>query len=250
MSNRHKNAPKRPRGTGYPDPTKDRTAHLKAQGVPQMTKHSLGLLSRAELSDDEFTAALAAMHRESDRAAAIMGAAFVEDGLDVVIGAMLANREDQAALFHDPGAPFGTLRAKTVAAYGLGLCSKRVAADIDEIRSIRNQFSHALRPISFNTPEVWAACERLTLYAPENLIGLQQPDPTRARFRFEIACQGIWQRLMKRASSIYSEWEKKLKTAALAKDLLDGSIAGSLQGSADDILGLNSPVQLREQDQG
>jgi hypothetical protein len=176
------------------------------------------------------------MRKESDRAAAIIGAALVEDCLSAAIRATLVNRENEDALWFDQGSPFGTLRAKTVAAYGLGLCTKKVADEIDAIRLIRNQFSHALRPITFRHDEIAAACAGLGSYVLFDL-GDPKPDPTLPRFRYEAACTGIWMVLMRKGTEVQGERIEKLRVNAL----LDNAVAASLTGSANYPLGEVDP---------
>ena len=130
---------------------KDRSAHLTARGKSLLP---LAALSKRALDDDEFMNALQEMQRESDRGAAIMGAALLEEGLRKLIEAALENKEDDQALFDDQGAPFYSLHAKTIAAFGMGLVDKQTKKDIDIVRGVRNQFSHALRAIKFSNEAV------------------------------------------------------------------------------------------------
>lgn len=224
------------------DPTKDRAAHEAARNVSQGSKSAIGRLSREELSNDEFVAALNVFRKESDRAAAIMGAALVENALIEALKSVIENDEDPEAIFYDRGAPFGTLKNKTVVVYALGLCDKKLANDIDLIRLIRNQFSHALKPIDFQHRDIAATCKELSPYAPLKLYEGPKPDPKLPRFRFESACTGIWIILMKKAAEIREKRIRELRAKQNA--LLDSAaglseiIASGLQSSTEN--GLNN----------
>lgn len=200
-SKRHKGGKRSSRGTGRPS-GKDRSDHEAARGKKI---EPLSDLSRKALDHDEFMDALLEMHKESDRGAAIMGAALLEEGLENLLRAAMANPDDKAGLFDDKGAPFGTMHAKTLSAYAFGLIGEPLTKDIEIVRSVRNQFSHALRPITFRTPSVSHTCLPLEKYVPAHLLKFPEHDPGKARFVFEAACLDIWKEL---ASATTAEYEK------------------------------------------
>jgi len=72
----------------------------------------------------------------NDRAAAIMAGAFVEDALFRVVG--------RRSSFH----------SMIETGFERGLYKGLVRNDLHTIRSIRNAFAHAIRPITFDTDEV------------------------------------------------------------------------------------------------
>lgn len=72
----------------------------------------------------------------NDRAAAIMAAAFVEDALFRVV--------DRRASF----------RSMIESGFERGLYKGLIKNDLHVIRCVRNAFAHAIRPITFDTPEV------------------------------------------------------------------------------------------------
>ena len=147
------------------------------------------VLSRRDPTEAEFDAAIAEFHNGSDRVAAIMGAALLENHLIFAISAALEDNADVASLFYNQGSPFGTLSAKIVAAKAMGIVTKEIADDIDQIREIRNQFAHALLALDFENQHIVEAC---------NLIGnhtfrrdKRTPVTSVSRERFEVACWSI-----------------------------------------------------------
>ena len=181
-------------------PEKNRLEHATNRGNRPL---SLKDLSIAELKDDEFTAALDILRNGSDRELGIMGAALIEDALVHVIKSALSNSDNDKALFHDMGAPFGTFEAKTTAAFAMGLCDERTAKEMNTIRSIRNQFSHALRPFSFAEASVKNACQKLSAYLLVEMHSAgEKPNTNQPRFKYEAACTGIWLKLMVKANQM------------------------------------------------
>jgi hypothetical protein len=171
--------------TGSPLPNKDRTAHSAKRNMKQR-EGKLSNLSYADLTADEFALAVDAIRKETDRGAAIIGCAIVEEALTAALLVEIVNRDVLDAAFRDDGGPFSTMARKTVAAYALGLCSKTTRGDVDTVRAVRNQFSHALLHISFLTPEIVEACSKLSAY-PQAYAAAH---PTEARERYENACFG------------------------------------------------------------
>ena len=82
------------------------------------------------------------MNGESDRAVAIVGAAWVEEGLTAAIAVFL--RPHAAAtkrLFGNAG-PLATFSAKIDLACLLNIISDAIRSDLHAIREIRNEFAH------------------------------------------------------------------------------------------------------------
>src|SRR6266404_4919302 len=134
----------------------------------------------------------------SDRAAAIVAAAFVEDYLTTALQQKLVH--DQAALAEMFGSgPLGTFSAKFKLAYLIGLCSKESANCLNTIRKIRNTFAHNISISSFEEPRIRDLTNNLsvpekykvTLVAEENQtpIHLFSEPITTARQRFVTSCQ-------------------------------------------------------------
>ncbi|WP_336979370.1 hypothetical protein [Altererythrobacter fulvus] len=208
MAGRHRNSKRGPKGTGKPSPDKDRAAHAAARGVG---RKSLSKLSRDDLSAEEIRAAVLAMHNETDRGSAIMGAALVELGVKHVCWALVRNLDATDALFEGVGAPFGTFSAKTLAIYALGYCDKERKREIDAIREIRNQFSHALRVIDFTLPEVGAACKLLKKHHMEpKMANALLPAKSENRVTFEAACLSITISLIDKGKEIAEERKRRL----------------------------------------
>ena len=104
------------------------------------------------------------LKKVEDRAAAIIANTQVEDALEDAIASKLVplNATEYSDLF--TGAqPLASFGAKTKFAFALGIIGKQTRSELDTIRWIRNAFAHSRKPLWFDTKEVAAACERLTL---------------------------------------------------------------------------------------
>jgi hypothetical protein len=212
----------------------DRAAHVAARGKrTSAPPRSLAHLSRSELDDDEFLYAIEAMRKGSDRETAIIGAALIEDVLRSAISAHLERPDDKKALFYDQSAPFHTFKAATVAAYAMGFGTPRLMEDIDRIREIRNQFSHALRPITFKNDDVAAYCAGLDDYEIPEQSGATTAAIQNAKHRFTATCETIWIALSRETTALMKKQiaEMKAKKSELTKAITNALLQSDAEFS-------------------
>lgn len=108
---------------------------------------------------------------ESDRGAALLAGAFLDNHLAALLEAFFIDDEphkkgapsEVEKLLYEPTAPLGTFSSRAKAAYCLGLISHEDLKDIELIKDIRNRFAHRLHGYSFSTPTIEAMCRRLSL---------------------------------------------------------------------------------------
>lgn len=123
-----------------------------------------------------------------DRVTALVAATGIEQGLEVAIAAHLDVRENSAELlFAGDASVLKDFNAKIKMGYILGIIGKKTAADIQAIRVVRNVFAHARALIYFDTPEVAAVCDLITIPQRESMTmsGIGFND---ARERFVQSC--------------------------------------------------------------
>jgi hypothetical protein len=164
-SERHQSRKPTVRGTGHSSED-SRAAHDAARGKKVGGK-ALSSLSKLKLGIDDLKEVLQRINEESDRGAAIMCAALIESLLMELLHLIIANKDETQGLFEDKGAPLATLSNKTVAAYAFGLISRQQRLEIDQIRQVRNAFSHAVKPVDFCTPAIENVCRKLTRLAQQ-----------------------------------------------------------------------------------
>jgi len=116
---------------------------------------SLREITRLSPTSEEVDTLLTEIDTHNHRAAAVLGAAFVEDALEYAIRHRFRPLSKSALekLFEYPG-PLSSFDAKIRIGFALGLYGEIVRNDLNVIRNIRNGFAHAKKPISFDIPEV------------------------------------------------------------------------------------------------
>jgi hypothetical protein len=98
---------------------------------------------------DEFAEFLEAFQRETDRAAAALGAAYLDSRLELLLRSkFVAVPKFVDDLLAGQGG-LSSFSARISSAYAVGLISRRAADDLHSIRRIRNDFAH--RPTAFRS---------------------------------------------------------------------------------------------------
>lgn len=107
------------------------------------------------------------IQNESPRAAVIISSAFLDAQLRVIIAKSLVDDPkivDELLGSEDkPDCPLSSFSSRIKMAYCLGLISKSVCHDLDNIRRIRNKFAHKMHGYSFDEPEIISRCKSLKL---------------------------------------------------------------------------------------
>jgi hypothetical protein len=140
----------------------------------------------------------------SDRATAIVLAAFVEDHLTHFIRSRLVKDDRVQKKMLDPGGACGDFGTKINLAYLFGFYSALGWKELDTIRSIRNDFAHKLRINRFGTASIKDRCANLSLWqnlkitfhavehGSDNKIELDESfpgDPSDPKQRYVNACR-------------------------------------------------------------
>ncbi len=100
------------------------------------------------------------IEKQTDRGAAIIAAATIDDVLQDLITARLIelSSKRKKALFESNG-PLSSLSAKIEMAFALGLFNRERRESLDLIRDVRNRFAHMMNPVSFDHPDISAIVE-------------------------------------------------------------------------------------------
>lgn len=101
-----------------------------------------------------------ALKNESDRGAALISTAMLDDILASTIRAFILDSPTKDDLVIGFNAPLGGFAARILAAYSLGLISKREYHECERLRKVRNEFAHKVHP-SFNDQKVKDICATL-----------------------------------------------------------------------------------------
>jgi mannitol operon repressor len=118
------------------------------------------------------------LERESDRGAALVGAAFLDDVLDVLLRSAFVNEPETVGKLMGMGRPLESFGSRAHLCYCMGLLGADVYADINLIREIRNDFAHR-GPTGFDLPDVEIKCMRLRIIST---LGADESCGPRERF--------------------------------------------------------------------
>ncbi len=109
----------------------------------------------------DFAAFLAEFQDETDRGAALVGAALIDQKLADTLQAFMVKSKLVDELINGGDAPLGSLSARTKAAFALGLIDSHELHECDIIRKVRNEFAHRAHGISFADGKIRRLCDRL-----------------------------------------------------------------------------------------
>ncbi|WP_293943124.1 hypothetical protein [Sphingomonas sp.] len=149
--------------------------------------------SRRDLTDEELGVALSEIADGSDRVAAIMGCALVENTLVGALITCLEDASDAAKLFDDERGPFKSFYAQIVAAKAMGLFDAKIASALHAVRQIRNEFAHAILSLEFETESIAKMCIKLKSFENKDAHH-EKVSPPRRYFEhacYELTCELI-----------------------------------------------------------
>ncbi|MGE0669200.1 MAG: hypothetical protein AB7O49_21825 [Sphingomonadales bacterium] len=151
-------APKPPKPDSV-EPNVREKAKRKKDGSPRDPDSLAKILTEDRLPGDQWEAFRQEMIAGSDRAAAVVGASYVETMLDVAIVTHLTNIDEEAYQeLTKASGPMHSLCAKTILGYSMGLYDWKTKEDLDTLRNIRNKFAHRLNASSFKEEDISRLC--------------------------------------------------------------------------------------------
>ncbi len=141
-------------------PQRDRSEHEAARGV----KQTMASLSDLRPTSSQLKSYVALLIRESDRGAAVMAGALVENALEDAAKMVLVDPGKTALTkwFQGPNAPFASFSAKITLGRALGIYDEEFEQRLILIKNIRNAFAHASIPLTFSHPLLKAECSKFS----------------------------------------------------------------------------------------
>lgn len=106
--------------------------------------------------------------KQTDRASAIVSSALLEELLERLLLAFLADRTSVKRDLFDGMAPLSTMSAKINLAYYLGLLEQTEFEDLKIIKNVRNDFAHSFEGINFETQRIRDKCVLLKTLTSTN----------------------------------------------------------------------------------
>lgn len=146
-----------------------------------------------DLSDDELDAALAEITSGSDRVAAVMGGALVQNALMGALIQCLEDDSDLPKLFDSVRGPLSSFYGQIIMGKALGLFDETLANSLHTVRSIRNRFAHAAISLTFeNDAEIAKKCRSLAWLESEDAPKDESSSAERRYYEhacLELTCQ-------------------------------------------------------------
>ncbi len=147
-----------------------------------------------------------AFSKESDRGVVLVASAFFDTTLERLLRARFSSRIGKATRLVEPLfgglGPLSTFSAKIRLSYAIDLLQDWMAADLDLIRRIRNEFSHSFESASFASAAITQQVDQLQGYEMAlksinagNNKGKFDPNKIqeniRSRWKFNLTCSRI-----------------------------------------------------------
>src|SRR3984893_5739695 len=120
---------------------------------------------------------IAEIQRQSDRAAGVIAAEFVNERLKQAIVALFLHawpKRDEE-LFSNIGGPFASFSARIATAHAFGILGPQTRHDLNLVRRVRNEVAHKLKPLDFASELIAKLCSALKL--PDEIGGRFRPPP-------------------------------------------------------------------------
>ncbi len=113
-----------------------------------------------------FSHFLSYFQSETDRGAALVGAAMIDSKLERILDICLLDNKAKKDLLCGSNAPIGTFSAKINLCFALGFITPKEYEEINLIRKIRNEFAHKLEELSFSSQPICDFCLQLKADPP------------------------------------------------------------------------------------
>jgi len=109
----------------------------------------------------DFQAFLREFQSETDRGAALVGAALIDLRLTETLRAFMVSNNAADDLLEGPTAPLGTFASRIAATFALGLIDAHEKHECNLIRKVRNEFAHRAHGTTFHDPDISKLCQEL-----------------------------------------------------------------------------------------
>jgi hypothetical protein len=111
---------------------------------------------------EQIKAILQEVSSQSDRGAAIVAAAAIEELTEqVILERFIKLSSDRTeALFRRMNAPLSSFAAKIEIAFAIGIIANELRLTLHFIRDVRNKFAHRIESLTFDHPEIAAIIEK------------------------------------------------------------------------------------------
>ena len=114
-----------------------------------------------------FSGFLSEFQEETDRGAALVGAALIDERLVCLLKSHLLECKQTKELLGGGNSPLGTFSARANLSYCLGLITELEYKEIEVVRKVRNEFAHKVHGLTFKDQKVHDLCQNLMANTPD-----------------------------------------------------------------------------------
>jgi mannitol operon repressor len=114
-----------------------------------------------------FSEFLREFQEETDRGAALVGAALIDTRLERLLCAHFLDPKIAAELVTAGNAPLSAFSSRIKVSYALGLITELEFREAQTIRKIRNDFAHGVHGLSFASQHIKDLCRNLQANTPD-----------------------------------------------------------------------------------
>ena len=114
-----------------------------------------------------FSSFLSEFQEETDRGAALVGAALIDERLERLLKDHLIDCKQSKEILGGGNSPLGTFSARENLSYCLGLITELEYKEIEVIRKVRNEFAHKVHGLTFKDQKVNDLCQNLKANTPD-----------------------------------------------------------------------------------
>jgi hypothetical protein len=122
------------------------------------------------------------LENETDRGAALVGAAWLDATLESMLSQFLIDEPPKVDRLFSQNGPLSTFSARIDMTYCLGFYGPKTYHDLHLIREIRNDFAHHIEEATFNDQSIRDRCDSLRNIPPGLTTEPGFPHPARIRF--------------------------------------------------------------------
>jgi hypothetical protein len=125
---------------------------------------------------------------ESDRAAAVLAGAYLDESLRrILANSVVGDPRLATRLLDGERAPLGAFGARIIACYSFGLISRDEFDDLERVRKIRNDFAHKQHGFSFSVAPASSHASQMKFYLwLKNAFPTLSTDTPRKIFDFSV----------------------------------------------------------------
>ncbi len=156
--------------------------------MEQSRKMELGegnFMDTQNASNQKWQSVVTEFHNKSDRAAAILGAAFLEAHLGRLIAGFFIDKCDETESLLNIERPLGSFSARARAAYCMGLISTNEYHDLGLIMQIQYAFANQISEVTFSDSGIRDKCFALRI--PRDVLFPGETHSPRQLFVFASA---------------------------------------------------------------